>query len=173
MYVIEIAGEPPEVRRDDLDVQRNAGNDAEWYERLAPELIRFASTLVGPSSAEDLLGAAVIRAITAPTWTQVRNKRAYLYRTLAYEAHRTRRSTARRAAREAREYQRDGFEPSRVDPAVMRALRRLSVRQRAVIHLTYWADLAPQQVADMLDSSLRTVERDLTNARNKLENLLS
>ncbi len=44
---------------------------------------------------------------------------------------------------------------------------------RAVIHLTYWADLEPQQVADTLGTSLRTVERELTNARTRLEAILS
>jgi len=53
------------------------------------------------------------------------------------------------------------------------ALKRLSVRQRAVIHLTYWADLSPRQVAETLDTSLRTVERELTKARTRLEEILS
>ena len=58
-------------------------------------------------------------------------------------------------------------------PDVLAALKRLSVRQRAVIHLTYWADLTPQQVADTIGTSLRTVERELTNARTRLETMLS
>ena len=56
---------------------------------------------------------------------------------------------------------------------VLAALKRLSVRQRAVIHLTYWADLAPQQVADTIGTSLRTVERELTNARTRLKAILA
>ncbi len=55
----------------------------------------------------------------------------------------------------------------------MRALKTLTVRQRAVIHLTYWADLAPQVVADTLDTSLRTVERELATARTRLGEELS
>jgi DNA-directed RNA polymerase specialized sigma24 family protein len=47
------------------------------------------------------------------------------------------------------------------------------VRQRAVIHLIYWADLAPQQVAETMGTSLRTVERDLKNARTRLKAILS
>lgn len=147
--------------------------DAEIYARLAPELIRFATSLVGPSDAEDLLGSAVIKAITAPNWSRIENKRAYLYRTLTNEAHKTRRSRQRRANRELRTYRRDDFEHTLVDPGVMEALKSLSVRQRAVIHLTYWADLSPRQVADTLDTSLRTVERALTTARSELEELLS
>ncbi len=182
--VIDMLGEPVrpvshERERDDVPVRRpedatsTGDTDAEIYERLAPELIRFATTLVGPSDAEDLLGAAVIRAITAPAWIRVQNKRAYLYRILVNEAHSTRRSRNRRHNRELRVYRRDDFEHELVDPALMTALRTLSVRQRAVIHLTYWADLTPTQVAATLDTSLRTVERDLTNARTQLEELLS
>ncbi len=168
-------GEP--LRKDSTSAEPDEGpameSDADIYERLAPELIRFATTLVGPSDAEDLLGAAVIKAITAPTWVRVENKRAYLYRILVNEAHATRRSRTRRRNRELRQYRRDEFEHELVDPAMMNALRTLTVRQRAVVHLTYWADLAPAEVATTLDTSLRTVERDLTNARSQLEDLLS
>lgn len=165
-----------EVDKDDVMVESRGpatDSDAELYERLAPELIRFATTLVGPADAEDLLGSAVIKAITAPAWGRIDNKRAYLYRILVNEAHSTRRSRTRRRNREVRMYRRDDFEHELVDPSLMRALRTLSVRQRAVIHLTYWVDLAPAQVAATLDMSLRTVERDLTNARTLLEDLLS
>jgi len=60
-----------------------------------------------------------------------------------------------------------------IDPTVLAALRQLTIRQRAVIYLTYWCDLSQRQVAETLDSSLRTVERDLTAARARLEELLS
>jgi RNA polymerase sigma factor (sigma-70 family) len=55
----------------------------------------------------------------------------------------------------------------------MDALRSLTVRQRAVIYLTYWDDLAPADIATTLDTSLRTVERDLNSARTRLEETLS
>jgi RNA polymerase sigma factor (sigma-70 family) len=144
------------------------------YVALAPELMRFATTLVGPSQAEDLLGSTVAKAIASPRFDRVDNKRAYLYRMLLNEAHKSRRSTGRRLNRELRVVHRDAIDMERgLDPDVLAALKRLSVRQRAVIHLTYWADLAPQQVADTLGTSLRTVERELTNARTRLEAILS
>jgi RNA polymerase sigma factor (sigma-70 family) len=93
---------------------------------------------------------------------------------LLNEAHKSRRSTGRRLNRELRVVHRNAIEMQQgLDPDVLAALKRLSVRQRAVIHLTYWADLAPQQVADTLGTSLRTVERELTNARTRLEAILS
>jgi len=146
----------------------------ELYVDVAPELIRFAVTLVGPSDAEDLLGSAVAKAIASTRFDRVDNKRAYLYRMLLNEAHKSRRSTGRRLNREIRVVHRDAIETERgLDPDVLAALKRLSVRQRAVIHLTYWADLAPQQVADTIGTSLRTVERELTNARTRLEAILA
>jgi RNA polymerase sigma factor (sigma-70 family) len=158
------------VRADVSDAQ----TVEELYVDLAPELIRFAVTLVGPSDAEDLLGSAVAKAIASPRFDRVDNKRAYLYRMLLNEAHKSRRSTGRRLNRELRVVHRDAIDMERgLDPDVLAALKRLSVRQRAVIHLTYWADLTPQQVADTLGTSLRTVERELTNARTRLEAILS
>ena len=125
----------------------------ELYVEVAPELIRFAVTLVGPSDAEDLLGSAVARAIASTRFDRADNKRAYLYRMLLNEAHKSRRSTGRRLNRELRVVHRDAIEMEQgLDPDVLAALMRLSVRQRAVIHLTYWAELAPQQVADTLCS---------------------
>ena len=93
---------------------------------------------------------------------------------LVNEAHKSRRGSRRRSDRELRVVHRDAVEMERgLDPDVLAALKRLSVRQRAVIHLTYWADLTPQQVADTIGTSLRTVERELTNARTRLETMLS
>lgn len=174
--MIDFIGQPQLTPDDDGDVYAGFGraeSDAELYERLAPELIRFAVTLVGPSDAEDLLGSAVVQAISSPRWLAIENKRAYLYRVLTNEAHSTHRSRSRRRERELRTYRRDDFEHELVDPTLMTALRTLTVRQRAVIYLTYWDDLAPEQIATTLDTSLRTVERDLTNARNRLEATLS
>jgi RNA polymerase sigma factor (sigma-70 family) len=149
-------------------------SDGELYSRLGPELMRFATSLVGPSEAEDLMASAVTNAISSASWRHVDNRRAYLYRMLVNEAGRSRRATSRRHAREVRVVHRDAIEMERgVDPDVLAALKRLSVRQRAVIHFTYWADLTPNQIADILDTSLRTVERELANARTRLEQMLS
>ncbi len=77
-------------------------SDAEVYRKYADELIRFCAALVGPSGAEDLLATAVVKALAAPRWAEVENKRAYLYRVVLNEASRVRRDTARRLERELR-----------------------------------------------------------------------
>lgn len=147
--------------------------DAELYARLAPELIRFAVSIVGPSDAEDLVGAAVLKAISAPRWGRIANKRAYLYRVMLNEARSWHRGRRRRLEREQRVVGRDDGEPERSDPSVLAAVRSLTIRQRAVIHLVYWADLPPPDVADLLDTSLRTIERELHAAKARLKDLLS
>jgi RNA polymerase sigma factor (sigma-70 family) len=170
------AHDPFEPDRDTTECEEVSGQQTveELYVDLAPELIRFAVSLVGPSDAEDLLGSAVAKAIASTRFDRADNKRAYLYRMLLNEAHKSRRSTGRRLNRELRVVRGDAIEMEKgLDPDVLAALKRLSVRQRAVIHLTYWADLAPQQVADTIGTSLRTVERELTNARTRLEAILS
>ena len=65
------------------------------------------------------------------------------------------------------------IESSMSDGDVVRAIARLRLRQRAVVFLTYWSDLEPAVVAEMLGVSQRTVERELTSARRRLEVLLS
>ena len=150
-------------------------DDAEVYRKYAAELMRFASALAGPSGAEDLLATAVLDALSSARWATIENKRAYLYKVVLHEGFRARRSTDRRLRREQRSAsaQSDSWEPASPDPDVLAALRRLSVRQRAVVFLTYWADLTPAAVAETIDSSTRTVERELAAAKQRLGTLLS
>ena len=148
-------------------------DDAEVYRKYAPELMRYAGALAGPSGAEDLLATAVLGALTSPGWRDVENQRAYLYRVVLHEALRIRRSTDRRLRREVRAASPTEWEPLAVDVDVLAALRRLTVRQRAAVFLTYWADLTPAAVAETIGTSERTVERELTKARQRLETLLS
>jgi RNA polymerase sigma factor (sigma-70 family) len=149
--------------------------DAETYRKYAAELIRFAAVLVGPSAAEDVLSTAILKAFSAPGWADIDNQRAYLYRTIVNEAAKSRRTTQRRLAREIRaaSAERGPHAPNVLDPDITNAIRQLEVRERAVVYLTYWADLAPSTIATTLAVSERTIERTLSDARRKLEELLS
>lgn len=119
-------------------------SDAEVYARLAPEMIRFAVSIVGPSDAEDLVGAAVLKAISAPRWSRIANKRAYLYRVMLNEARSWHRGRRRRLEREHRVLGRDDGEPEKSDPSVLAAVRSLTIRQRAVIHLVTGPTFLPR-----------------------------
>ena len=127
-----------------------------------------------------MVANAVLRSVSGAQWSRVDNQRAYLYRAVLNEASSQHRSTTRRLNREIRAYQRDvstgttgsRSDDSNVDFDVLIALRRLSERQRAVIHLTYWADLPATDIASLLHLPVRTVERELSRARTRLEALL-
>jgi RNA polymerase sigma factor (sigma-70 family) len=147
--------------------------DAEVYEKYAEELIRFATFLAGPTDAPDLLCAAVLRTFTSATWPSVVNRRAYLYRAVLNEARMSHRSRVRRFARERRAAPRD-ISPGAPElrPEVLVAVARLSPRQRAVVFLTYWDDLDPSGVAEVLGISDGSVRRHLARARKSLRRLL-
>jgi RNA polymerase sigma-70 factor (ECF subfamily) len=53
-----------------------------------------------------------------------------------------------------------------------RALQQLAPQQRAVIYLTYWEDLRPQQIAELLEVGEGTVRKQLARAREHLRRIL-
>jgi RNA polymerase sigma factor (sigma-70 family) len=57
-------------------------------------------------------------------------------------------------------------------PEVLEAVSRLSLRQRAVIVLTYWNDLDPASVAGLLRISEGAVRSHLARARALLKEYL-
>ena len=159
----------PETAVDDAD-------DAVLYERLAPELIRFATALVGRVDAPDVLSGAVVKALAAPGWPAVVNRRAYLYRSVFNEAQTWLGRARRRPVLEARAFRAapdpDRWELPDLRPDVQVAVTGLSVRQRAVIVLVYWADLDPPAVAERLGISEGAVRRHLARARARLREVL-
>jgi RNA polymerase sigma-70 factor (ECF subfamily) len=149
-----------------------AADDAEVYRRLAPELIRFATALVGRTDAGDVLSSAIVKALASPSWPTVSNHRAYLQRAVFNEAHAWLRRAAQRPGREARASVADRWELPALRPDVRQAVAQLSVRQRAVIVLTYWADLDPPTIAERLGVSEGSVRRHLARARARLREVL-
>jgi RNA polymerase sigma-70 factor (ECF subfamily) len=147
-------------------------DDAEFYRKHCDEFARFATALVGPSGADDLVATAVTRSIATDSWQGVSNTRAYVYRAMLNESMRSRRDVQRRLARERRVAQGEASSDHSVDLDVLNALVRLSVRQRAVLFLTYWLDLPRAEVAALIGSSERTVERELAAGKRRLKEYL-
>ena len=136
--------------------------DAEAYEKYADELVRFATMLAGPSYAEDVVADAMLRAFSTPGWQEVSNRRAYLYRSVLNQAKTAARASSRRLARE----QRVGLwavtdAAAELRPELVVAARSLSVRQRAVVFMTFWLDAPVVEIAAVLSMSVRSVQRDL------------
>jgi RNA polymerase sigma factor (sigma-70 family) len=149
-------------------------DDVETYRRHSAELIRYATVLVGPADAADVVTDAVLAAFASPSWADVTNRRAYLYRAVLHRSTTFHRSTARRRRREqvvaARE--RDVSDPPADSIDAHRALAALSEQQRAVTYLTYWEDLAPDRIADLLGVAEGTVRKQLARARDHLRRIL-
>jgi RNA polymerase sigma factor (sigma-70 family) len=146
--------------------------DEEIYRKHADELIRFATTLVGPASAEDVFSGAILKAMTSNAWQSVTEHRAYLFRAVFNEAMGSKRSDRRRGVREASAAQHQGSESPLVSLEVADAISRLSVRQRSVLYLAYWLELTVDEIAATLTLSRRSTERALTTARRLLEEQL-
>lgn len=146
--------------------------DAALYEMYAPQLMAFACGLVGGDDAPDVLGNAVANALASRGWAKVDNPRAYLYRAVLNEARAWRRRSATRRNREASVAGRVTWELPEFRPEVRVAVEALSVQQRAVVLLTYWADLDPNQIAVLLGISDGAVRRHLARGRARLREVL-
>ncbi len=147
-------------------------DNEDTYRKHSGELVRFATGLVGPFDAQDVVTDACLRAFQSRSWASVTNRRAYLYRSVLNQARSHHRSTMRRRIREQTAAGPAVVEPSPVDLDVLRAVDQLSIQQRASVFLTYWEDLTPAQVAVRLGVSEGSVKRHLARARARLKELL-
>jgi RNA polymerase sigma factor (sigma-70 family) len=149
------------------------GENAEIYGKHADDLVRFATGLVGPADAPDVVADAVVRAFSSRSWASVTNPRAFLTRAVLNEARMHHRSTLRRRAREARAATTDvSYDDAMPRPEVLAHIAQLSLRQRAVVVLTYWDDLDQHAIAERLGISTGSVRRHLARAHAKLRRVL-
>lgn len=149
--------------------------DSEVYRAHAVELTQYATVLVGPDDASDVVTDAVLAAFASPGWDAIANKRAYLYRAVLNHANSFHRSGARRRRREHLVSLRDA--PRAVDPNpsidAQRALRTLSPQQRAVVYLAYWVDVPPADIAALLGLSEGSVRKQLARGREQLRKVMT
>ncbi len=147
-------------------------DNEDTYRKHSDELVRFATGLVGPFDAQDVVTDACLRAFGSGGWNDVTNRRAYLYRSVLNQARSHHRSTIRRRIRERASAVPSSVNPSPIDIDVLRAVDKLSIQQRASVFLTYWEDLSTTQVAARLGISEGSVKRHLARARARLKELL-
>jgi RNA polymerase sigma factor (sigma-70 family) len=147
--------------------------DGEIYRKHAEDLTRFATGLVGPGDAADVVSEAVLSCFNSKKWSTVTAKRPYLYRSVYNKAAEFHRSSRRRRKREALVAQRELVETPEIRPEVLAAVLALSVRQRAVIVLTYWEDLDPATIADLLNIGEGSVKRHIARGRSRLKEVLN
>ena len=153
----------------------SAESDEEFREFMRgrwPAMVRLAYGLTGdPGHAEDVAQAAFARAYAS--WARVArtgNPEAYVRRIVINE------NNSRFRRRRVTERLVDAVpEPSGCRPAdtadslsdseaLLKALRRLGPRQRAVIVLRFWMDMSEAETAAALDCSVGTVKSQASRA---------
>ena len=153
-----------------IDSERRS--DAEIYADHAVALVHFATVLVGPVDAQDVVSSAVLRSLGSSGWSQVQNHRSYLYQAVANEARNFYRNNGRRRNGEVGLSGQALVHLPEFRPDVQQAVERLSVRQRAFVYLTYWEDMTNQMTADYLGISAGSVRRHLARAKTHLRRQL-
>jgi RNA polymerase sigma-70 factor (sigma-E family) len=154
-------------------VDEDGSTYEEFVTSRAQTLLRYGYVLTGnPHDAADLLQESLVRLRTA--WPRVVNKNdpeAYT-RTIMARLHI---SIWRRRRRERLvddmpepEYVESGLEEAEKDPRLWDALAALPRRQRAVLVLRYYEDLADAEIASLLGISRGTVRSQAARALDKL-----
>jgi RNA polymerase sigma-70 factor (ECF subfamily) len=146
--------------------------DEEVYRKYSDDLVRFAMGLVGRTDGPDVVAEAMLRAFSTDSWRSVANQRAYLYRAVQRQASNTHRARQRRWTNELKAATSGISDPPEYRPEVLAAVRHLSLRQRAVVVLTYWEQFTPDEIAEYLGISEGSVRRHLARARSKLRRVL-
>jgi RNA polymerase sigma factor (sigma-70 family) len=149
----------------------------ELWRQHAADLTRYATLLVGPHDAHDIVSIAFHRVTQrVDDGRPIANTRAYLMRSVtnaATDQHRSQRRRQERDLRAAASSQTSTVEASGAEFDIRRAVAELSVQQRAVVYFTYWEDLDSRDIARLLDIAPATVRRHLSRARLQLRKELS
>lgn len=155
-----------------MDGVREVHSEAGLYAAHRSSLIEFAAAVAGPSDAADAVSEGMLSLLKAGTLAQADHPRALMYRAVLMKARSMQRSGFRRRARERRFAESVVEEAPYVRPDVLQAVVRLSTRQRACVYLTYWEDLTPRQVSELLGLGEGTVRKYLARARAQLREVL-
>ncbi len=145
------------------------------YRRYATELVRYATAMVGPHDAPDVVADAMVQVFGSGGVDEIVDVRAYLYRAVHHRVIDVERSRARRRRREDRvaAFRSTGDDSDRTEAMAARAaLATLTVQQRTAVFLTYWCGLSPREVAGVLDISEGSVRKQLARSRARLREVL-
>lgn len=155
-------------------MHQNTSQDLEsdLYATYGDELVRFATSVVGPADARDVVSQAMTKLIENGALRVAHNPRALMYRTAFNEAKSMQRSGFRRRARERATAQSIAVVDPEVRPDVVNAVLQLSPQQRACVWLTFWADASVAETAELLGVSEGTVKQHLFRARANLKEVL-
>ena len=145
----------------------------ELFVRSRADLVRFATALVGPDDALDVVSEVVVSTLASGRLDRVDDVRAYWFRAVANRSMSWHRSTERRRHRDTRHAigrAGDGDEMSAVEGREF--LDLLSGQQRVVVYLMYWHDWDPATIAATLDVAEGTVRKQLARTRARLREVM-
>jgi RNA polymerase sigma-70 factor (ECF subfamily) len=152
--------------------QQEVGSGEGAYASNRVALTRFATALVGPTDAADVISDTMVSLLTSGKLEEAENPRALMYRAVLTKSRSHHRSLYRRREREQKFADGIATQDPDLRPDVVDAVVRLSPQQRACVYLTYWEDHAPHDVAQRLGIGEGTVKRYLARARAKLREVL-
>ncbi|HSG80288.1 MAG TPA: sigma-70 family RNA polymerase sigma factor [Acidimicrobiia bacterium] len=158
------------MRDSDMRTAATLDRDAEIYRSISGELVRFATALVGPDEAADVVSTVVVRVLSKRRLADLDEPRPYLYRAVLNEARSNHRRTGRvvvglPATLPAAPGAEDHGE-------VVEAVRRLPQRQRAATYLVYWMGCTTAEAAQLMGARTGTVGRYLHLARKNMRRVL-
>ena len=146
-------------------------SDAKAYQELRFELTRFATALVGPSEAEDVVADVVARVLERPGgFSGLRDPRPYLVRAIVNEARSRFRRRKRIDDRPVR-LEEDSPQADYRDQLV-EIVSQLPPRQRAATFLVYWEGHTSVSAAELMGCRPATVRRYLHLAHRKLREMI-
>jgi len=145
-------------------------NDSDIYMSVRRDLMRYATALVGPDTADDVVSSVVTRALARPGGLgRLREPKQYLMKSILNEV----RSRHRRRSRHPVVHVEPTAGTAEVsDGRVVDVIRSLPARQRAAAYLVFYEEYTPTEAADLMGCRPGTVRRYLHLARTKLREAL-
>jgi len=145
-------------------------NESDIYMSVRRDLMRYATALVGPDTADDVVSSVVVRALARPGGLGgLREPKQYLMKAILNEV----RSRHRRRSQHPAVHADTAVETTvGSDDAVTNVIASLPARQRAAAYLVFYEEYTPSEAADLMGCRPGTVRRYLHLARAKLREAL-
>lgn len=149
-------------------------SDRETYEEIAQDLMRYATALVGPNHAHDVVSNVVVRALDRRGGLSgLRQPKTYMMKAVLNESMGFKRQRARRQTFPMSRVPDAGIIPEiglgDIDELVM----DLPPQQKAAAYLVFYLEHTPSEAAQLMGTRPATVRRYLHLARKKLEEALN
>jgi RNA polymerase sigma factor (sigma-70 family) len=143
-------------------------DDESIFRKNQEDLIRYATVLVGPTRAEDVVSTVVLRILARKRLQDLDEPRAYLFRAVLNEC-KTRLSRRRTHLSITEVGMVSADDP---EPEILQAVLELPAQQRAATYLVYWTGMTVVETADLMGIRPGTVKRYLYLARRSLKGAL-